>query len=69
VDGVLFIHHWQSTGLEANFDRFTRVGVPGHVVLSVLEAEQSYDEETSTWKDNEDNPYGDYWMRLERQTQ
>ena len=48
---------------------YAPTGIPGHLVLSVLGVELAYDEETSAWKEHEDNPYGNYWMRLERQTQ
>ena len=48
---------------------YAPTGIPGHLVFSVLDWELSYDEETSTWKENVRNPYGAYWMRLERQSQ
>ena len=48
---------------------YAPTGISGHLVVSVLGSELSYDAETSTWKENTDNPYGNYWLRLERQNQ
>ena len=48
---------------------YAPTGIPGHLVFSVWGMEQQYDEETSTWLEHEGNPYGNYWMRLERQIQ
>ena len=48
---------------------YAPTGIPGQLVFSTFGRERTYDEETLTWKENEDNPYGNYWMRLERQTQ
>ena len=45
---------------------YAPTGIPGHLVVSVLDSELSYDEGTSTWNEHADNPYGDYWLRLER---
>lgn len=45
---------------------FAPTGNPDEIVLSPAEKELRYDDEASTWTENEDSPYGSYHFRLGR---
>ena len=69
VDGAPFDEETsQLIGHQGRY-AYAPTGIPGHLVFSVWTMEQQYDQETSTWAEHEGNPYGDYWMRLERRAQ
>ena len=40
---------------------------PDSIALSLRTNEQSFDPDSNTWSDREDNPYGNYWVFAKRQ--
>ena len=47
---------------------YAPTGKPDEIILSPAGRELTYDDDTSTWTENQDYPYGDYLFRLGRNT-
>ena len=45
---------------------YAPTGNPDEIILSPAGSELTYDRETSTWTENQDHPYGDYFFKLGR---